>query len=263
MVFSTSSFYPQDVLFEKEIPILFTSYARLIQTKGPYVWIIGLTGAMGAGKSRVSSCFRQMGIPVHCADTYVHFLFEHDTDVQQQIKTLWPDVFVEGKIDRQRLGDRVLSSPLDLQKLEELLYPKIAENQKQFLQKNQYAKEQVVVLDVPLLFEVGLDAYCDYVILISASFIIRKQRVMQRKGMTLQKFYTFERLQMKESERQKRADIILYTGRGKGNALKTVKQILFVLSQRPSPKWQGKWPKVLKRRPYESGNCLRHRNNRI
>ncbi|MBA3812885.1 MAG: dephospho-CoA kinase [Alphaproteobacteria bacterium] len=227
------------------------------------MWIIGLTGAIGAGKSRVAAYFHRLGIPVHCSDTYIHFLFENDPDVQQQVKALWPDVFAHGKIDRLLLGEKVLSSFDDLHRLEGLLYPKLVENQRKFLEKNQYRRERFVVLDVPLLFEVDLDVYCDCVILVSSSSALRKQRVMERKGMTPKKYLTLENLQMKDSERRKKADFILYTGRDKGYALKMVQKIIFSLSQLPFPKWQGKWPKNLTRRPHESRNCFRHRNDRI
>jgi dephospho-CoA kinase len=227
------------------------------------VWIIGLTGGVGAGKSRVSACFHQMGIPVHCADTYIHHLFENDRDIQQQVRTLWPDVFVQGKIDRLLLGEKVLSSPEDLNRLEGLLYPKLVEDQRKFLKKNQYDKKKFSVLDVPLLFEVDLDAYCDCVILVSSSAGLRKQRVMGREGMTLEKYSTLESLQMKDAERRKKSDFILYTGRDKGYPLKMVQKILLILSQRPIQKWQGKWPKTLNRSPHESRNCIRYGNNRL
>jgi dephospho-CoA kinase len=225
--------------------------------------IIGLTGAMGAGKSSLSHFFRYLGIPVHCADTFIHFLFRKDEEVREQVKSLWPDVFVEGQIDRLLLGKHVLSSPSDLNKLEGLLYPKLAAGQKKFLKKKQFLKEPYVVLDVPLLFEVGLEFYCDCVIIASAPLLLRKYRVTHRTGMSVKKFYTFENLQMKEAERRKRADFIVYTGRDKANALKTIKQVLFTLSHKPFPKWDGKWPKKLTRNPYESKNCFRYRNNRF
>ena len=227
------------------------------------MWIIGLTGAMGAGKSLISSYFRHEGVPVHCSDEFVHFLFEKDDDVQRQIKRLWPDVFVEGKIDRSLLANHVLSSSHDLRCLEDTLYPKLAENQKKFIKKNQQLRNKFIVLDVPLLLEVGLDSYCNYVILASAPPSLRKQRVMRRQGMTLQKFHALEALQMKEGDKGKKADLILYSGRDKGNVLKAIKKVIFLLSQQPIPKWEGKWPKNLIRRPYESKSCLRHRNNRI
>lgn len=227
------------------------------------MWIIGLTGAIGAGKSLVSSYFRHEGIPVHCSDEFVHFLFEKDDDVRKRINQLWPDVFVNGKIDRSLLREHVLSSPRDLSLLENLLYPKLAENQKNFIKKNHQLKRRIVVLDIPLLFEVGLDAYCHRVILVSASSRLRERRVMGRTGMTPQKFHTMEALQIKERDKRKKADFIIVSGRDKGNVLKAIKRVSLLLSQQPIPKWQGRWPKNLKRRTYESKSCFRHRNNGI
>jgi len=226
------------------------------------MWIIGLTGAIGAGKSRVSACFRQEGVPVHCSDRYIHFLLENDHEVQHQIHSLWPEVFVNGQINRILLGDRVFSSPDGLNPLESFLYPKLVEDQKKFLQHHQFLKSPFVVLDVPLLLEVGLDAYCDSVVVVSASASLRKHRVVKRNGMTARRLQAIECLQMKEGTRRKKADFIIYTGLDKGNALKAVKQILYFLSQQPPLKWQGIWPKNLHRRPHESRNCFRHRNNR-
>jgi len=87
------------------------------------------------------------------------------------------------------------------------------------------------------------------VITSSAPPYLRKVRVLSRKGMSEEKFYTLEKLQTKEYQRRKKADFIVYTGRDKGNALRKIKQIFFDLSQRSSPKWQGKWPKELKKGP--------------
>lgn len=227
------------------------------------MWIIGLTGAVGAGKSTLAEGFRQRGIPVHCADTYVHFLLQHDQDVLFAIRSLWPKVIVEGKVDRKQLGDLVFSSPSDLEKLESLLYPKLAKDQKRFLEENNKRKAPFVVLDVPLLFEVGLDEYCDYVVLVSASPSTRKERVLRREGMTANKFSLLENLQMPDKERKKKADALVYTGREKEKALEIIQQILFILSYLPSPQWQGKWPETLQRRIYEQGNRFRHRNNGI
>lgn len=212
------------------------------------MWIIGVTGAIGAGKSTISNFFRNEGIPVHSADDYIHFLFEHDLEVQHKIRKLWPEVFVKDKIDRLLLGNTVLSSPHDLQRLETILYPKLVEDQRKFIDDNDKKGEPLVVMDVPLLFEVGLYSYCNFIILASASPSLRQVRVMKRQGMTKEKFNIFDSLQMKESEKRKKADLILYTRRPKANTLKIIQHLLFDLSQRPSPEWQGKWPKTLKRK---------------
>jgi dephospho-CoA kinase len=211
------------------------------------MWIIGLTGSIGAGKSVAAHYFRSLGVPVHCSDAFIHFLLEQDKEVFSHIQNLWPDVIVTGKIDRSLLGEHVLSSPQELRQLEGILYPKLAKNQKDFLEENQKLKQSYVVLDVPLLFEVGLDAYCDCVILMSVSPAMRKRRVLKRQGMTPQKLQALEELQMKDLEKKKKADFIIYSGREKGNVLKAIKKVLFFLSRRPTPTWQGTWPMDLKK----------------
>lgn len=218
---------------------------------------------MGAGKSTLAKYLRLMGVPVHCADKEVHLLLRKDHDIQQKVKDRWPDVFVKGEIYRFLLGDRVLYSSSDLMQLEEILYPKLAQRQKEFLLKNQKNKSPLVVLDVPLLLEVGLDRYCHYVILAIAPRLLRKQRSLGRKGMSLKKFQAFESHQMNDVERKKRADFIIPCGREKGSALQRIGQILYELSQQSSPKWQGRWPINFKRETYGTRNRFRHRNNRV
>ncbi len=227
------------------------------------MWIIGLTGAMGAGKSTLSHSFQTLGVPVLCSDKVIHTLLESDPLISQKIKTLWPEVFVDGTVDRFLLGERTLSSPDQLRILEGLLYPKLADLQKEFLHFHQHQNTPVVVLDVPLLFEVGLHKYCHYVVIATASSSIRKKRVLKRQGMSLEKFNFFESQQMSEKERLNYADFIVPTGRAKENSLKSIQEVLSFLSQHPSPPWDGEWPTNLQREPYGQGNCLRHRNNRV
>lgn len=227
------------------------------------MWIIGVTGAQGAGKSTIAKYLKQEGIPVHCADKEIHSLLRIDAEVRDTIKTLWPEVFVKNHIDRTLLGNRVLLSPPDLKQLEETLYPKLIQRQRQFLLQEQKNKSPMVVFDVPLLIETGLDRYCDYVILVSSAYFLRKQRVLRGKNMTMEKFKAFEFLQIKDAERRKKADFVIFTGRDKGSILNKIKECLAILSQQPIPKWQGKWPRSLKRENHGTRNCFRYRNNRF
>ena len=227
------------------------------------MWIIGLTGAMGAGKSTLSRFFQLLGIPVLCADTVIHHLLDSDPGVYQKIKSLWPNVFVQGKIDRLLLGEHIMSSPTLLRTLEGVLYPQLTKIQKTFLQNNQKRGTLMVVLDTPLLLEVGLGPYCHCIILAVAPYFLRKQRVLRRKGMSLEKFNYFESQRMGEKESARYADFRVPTGRGKGSSLKRIEQIIELLSRKPTPKWEGRWPSTLKRDFHDKRNCSRYRNNRI
>ncbi|MBX9620584.1 MAG: dephospho-CoA kinase [Alphaproteobacteria bacterium] len=206
------------------------------------MWIIGITGGIGAGKSFLSRSFMSLGVPVHSSDKCIHFLLGHDVEIQKRIKELWPKAFINGKIDRKVLGDLVLSFPLDLKLLEETLYPKLLESQKVFLKKNQAQGRKFVALDIPLLFEVGLDRYCHFVVLASTPLFLRKKRVLRRKGMTLKKFKVFNKEQMNDLQRRKKVDFVIPCGREKGSAFKKVKYVLDLISQKNPCRWQGKWP---------------------
>lgn len=207
------------------------------------MWIIGITGGIGAGKSFLSKSFVSLGVPVHSSDKCIHLLLGQDVEIQKRIKARWPKALIKGKIDRKILGDLVLSSPSDLRNLEEILYPKLLKSQKEFLKRNQAQGKNVVALDIPLLFEVGLDRYCHFVVLASTPLFLRKKRVLERKGMTLKKFKTFDEEQMNDLQRRKKADFVIPCGREKGSAFKRIKYVLDLISQKNPHRWQGKWPK--------------------
>jgi dephospho-CoA kinase len=227
------------------------------------MWIIGLTGAIGSGKSTLSNQFRWLGIPVHCADQETHYLLDNNRLIQKQIKNFWPNVFIKGKVNRDLLGDQVLGSYQQLEKLEKILYPHLAKAQFYFLKKHQKLKTPVVVIDVPLLFEVSLDRYCQSVFLVEAPYFLRKQRVLKRIHMTEKKFEAFEFHQFNQSLRRRMANVIIPTGLGKINSLKRLKEILQILSQEKIQSWQGKWPITLQKEPNDKRNRFRYRNNRV
>ena len=143
-------------------------------------------------KSTLARSFERLGIPVLCSDTVVHTPLATDPAVCQAIHDLWPEVFVHGKIDRFLLGEHTLSSPDRLRKLgKSSLILLLRAFKRSSFQRHQHQNTPYVVLDLPLLFEVGLHRYCHYVVLALAPYPLRKQRVLRRKGMSLKKFALF------------------------------------------------------------------------
>lgn len=222
------------------------------------MWIIGLTGAIGAGKSTLAKYLECEGIPVHSSDKEVHHLMKTDPEVQQKIKSLCPTAFHKGKVDRLKLREFALSSPNGLLDLETILYPRLTQNQKKFVIHNQKLKHKVIALDVPLLFEMGLNRYCHLVILASTPLFLRKMRVLRRKGLNTKQFEVFESHQMRDDQRKKRANFVISCGADKGSALKKIKEILKTISEEPIPKWQGRWPSTLTRISNATRNRFRH-----
>lgn len=215
------------------------------------MWIVGLTGAIGAGKSTLSGYFQSFGIPVFCSDEAIHQMLKSDFQVTKRLREVWPNVFVEGEVSRHLLGGIILDSPKNLRLLEDILYPQLARQQKDFLQYHYIRDAPIVVLDVPLLIEVGLHRYCHYVMVASAPFSLRKKRVLKRSGMSLERFNFLESQQMSEKKRLTYADVVIPTGRPKHEALKRIEEIIEFLSHTPSPSWNGDWPTHLQRESYD------------
>jgi len=168
----------------------------------------GLTGSIATGKSEVAKLFSAASIPVFDSDAAVHDLYVEKTTTDILGK-VFPEVIVDGKIDRQRLGQRVLGSPEDLKKLESLIHPLVRKRWKDFIAHWRKQNSPFVVLDIPLLYETGEDQELDYVIVVSASEDVQRKRAMVRPGMTEDKFAHILARQMPDAEKRRRADFII------------------------------------------------------
>ena len=175
--------------------------------------IVGLTGSVASGKSTVAGWMHETGIPVHDADAAVHSLLAANGQaVAEIIATFGPDIRAsDGGIDRKKLGERVFANPADRKKLESILHPLVRQHRDQFLQDQQRLGSQIVVLDVPLLYETGGDRLCDYVIVVHAGEEIIRHRALSRPGMTAEKLSGILATQMPASEKCQRADFVLDT----------------------------------------------------
>ena len=169
---------------------------------------VGLTGSIATGKSEAAKLFSTAGIPVFDSDAEVHELYAGKATIDA-IGKLFPDVVVDGKIDRQRLGQQVLTSPEEVKKLEALIHPLVKKSRERFISHWQKQNCPLVVLDIPLLYETGADHELDYVIIVSANEDVLKKRAMARPGMTQDKLARILARQMPDSEKRSRADFII------------------------------------------------------
>ena len=175
--------------------------------------IVGLTGSVASGKSTVARWITAKGISVHDADAAVHsFLAPNGQAVAKIIATFGPDIGAsDGSIDRKKLGGHVFANPIDREKLESILHPMVRQHRDQFLTDQQRIGSQIVVLDVPLLYETGGEGLCDYVIVVNASEDTIRRRALSRPGMTAEKLTGILATQIPASEKCKRADFVLDT----------------------------------------------------
>lgn len=188
--------------------------------------IIGLTGGIGMGKSTVASQLERLGAKICNADDIVHQLLAKGGAAVQVIGKRFPDVVVDGRINRQRLGDIVFRDKEKLQWLESVLHPLVQQAENRFIERESRKGARLIVLDIPLLFETGGESRCDMTLLVTAPPFIQRMRVMQRKGMTLEKFHRIVKSQMPDRDKRKLADIIIPTGLGKARSFQSVAHVV-------------------------------------
>jgi dephospho-CoA kinase len=199
-------------------------------------YVLGLTGSIGMGKSTTAQMFRDLGCPVHDADAEVHALYEGEAVAP--VGALFPDVVVDGRIDRERLRRQVLGHPDNLARLEAVIHPLVRARESAFLARARAAHHPLAVLDVPLLFETGGDARCDGVLVVSAAPDVQQSRVLARPGMTEQRLRDILARQMPDAEKRARATFVVDTGHGMDSARRQVEAIVQQLSagaRPPSP----------------------------
>ena len=188
------------------------------------MFILGLTGSIGMGKSTTAQLFAEEGVPVHDADAAVHDLYEGEA--VPLVEAAFPGTTHDGKVDRQKLAKMVVGKPDALKRLETIVHPLVAKCRDRFLHTAQEQGAAVTLLDIPLLYETGGEKLVDAVVVVSAAPEIQRQRVMERPGMTVEKFEALLQKQMPDAEKRARADFIVDSGQGIEPARDQVREIL-------------------------------------
>ena len=196
------------------------------------MFIIGLTGSVGMGKSTTARLFAEQGVPVHDADAVVHRLYEGEATAA--IEAAFPGATARGRVDRSRLAALVLDDPSALKRLEAIVHPLVQAAEQELLAQAQARGEKVAVLDIPLLFETGGDRRVDAVVVASAPAEMQQARVLARPGMTWEKLEAILRKQMPDVEKRRRADFVVDTSHGIDDARAQVRAILDAVATMPS-----------------------------
>jgi dephospho-CoA kinase len=198
---------------------------------GARMFILGLTGSLGMGKSTTAGFFAEAGVPVHDADAVVHRLYE--SEAVPAIEAAFPGTTTAGTVDRIKLAARVLDDPAALQRLEAIVHPLVRAAETRFLAEARKRGAPVVVLDIPLLFETASHRRVDAIVVVSAPGEIQRQRVLARPGMTADKLDALLARQMADSEKRGRADFVVDTSRGFDAARMQVQEILRAVATMP------------------------------
>ena len=196
--------------------------------------IIGITGSIGMGKTTVSSMLKSLKIPVFDSDQQVSKILENDFNIIEKISKIWPDTMLlykkQKKINKILLGNIIFKSEKERKKLEKIIHPQVKRERKNFLETSK--SYSLVGLDVPLLYETGMDKTCDYIFLVNTSKKIQKSRVLKRTNMTGQKFELINKSQWSLEKKIKEKPFVIYTSFGKTLTFLIVLFYLFAIKIR-------------------------------
>jgi dephospho-CoA kinase len=188
------------------------------------MFVLGLTGSIGMGKSTTAAMFRAAGIKVHDADAAVHALYRGGA--VPLVEAAFPGTVRAGSVDREALARRVVGDPAAMARLETIVHPLVRAHRAVFLTEARAAGERLVVVDIPLLFETGAEREVDAVLLVTAFESVQKGRIAARPGMTDAKLAVIMAKQMPDSDKRKRADFIIDTSGGTQDTQRQVADLL-------------------------------------
>ncbi|MDJ0826231.1 MAG: dephospho-CoA kinase [Rhodobacter sp.] len=169
---------------------------------------IGLTGSIGMGKTTTAQMFSELGIPVWNADDVVHRLYAKNGAGVEKVAAVCPEAIEDGAVNRRTLRQMIAKNPDALKVLEQAVHPLVAADRLAFLRDTE---SEIVVLDIPLLFETGAEASVDVVVVVSAPAALQRQRVLERGDMTEAEFETILAKQIPDVEKRQRADYVIET----------------------------------------------------
>ena len=195
------------------------------------MFILGLTGSIGMGKSTTANFLREAGVPVHDSDAVVHRLYEGEA--VGPVEAAFPGVTVDGRIDRPKLAEKLVGKPEAIKLLESIVHPLVRAVSERFIMEQRARGARAIVLDIPLLFETGRDNKVDAVVVVSAPADVQRARVLKRPGMTAEKLDALLARQMSDAEKRARAHFVVDSSRSFDSARAQVHGILRAVASLP------------------------------
>lgn len=173
--------------------------------------IIGLTGSMAAGKSTVSALLRKFGLEIVDADEIAHDVLHSPEATLRLAELFGKDILDEnGRIIHSALAGKAFASKEETEKLNAVIHPEVIRRMLRLADELSTDPDTPVVFDVPLLFESGMDKFCDSIIVVAAGDETRYLRIMLRDGLNREQAAQRVEKQMPQEEKIRRADAVIY-----------------------------------------------------
>jgi dephospho-CoA kinase len=195
------------------------------------MFILGLTGSIGMGKSTTAAFFAEAGVPVHDSDAAVHRLYE--SEAVAPVEAAFRGVAVDGKIDRAKLAAQLIGKPDAIKRLEAIVHPLVRAATQRFTQQQAVKGARAILLDIPLLLETGGEKNVDAIVVVSSPPEVQRARVLARPGMTAEKLDALLTRQMPDAEKRARAHFVVDTSRSFDSARAQVHGILRAIASSP------------------------------
>lgn len=171
-------------------------------------FILGLTGSIGMGKSTTAQMFADEGVPVWDADQTVRRLYDRGGAAAAKVAEHYPAAMEDGAVSREKLRAMIAQTPAVLDHLQTLVHPLVAQDRARFIKE---AVGDVVLLDIPLLFETQTDAQCDGIVVVTVPEDVQRERVLARGEMSEPDFEMILARQMPDAEKRARARWVIST----------------------------------------------------
>lgn len=193
------------------------------------MYILALTGSIATGKSTVLKIFSEQNIATISADEIVHKLY--DNQAFKQLALAFPIAINDNKIDRKILKKIILGSTKNLKILEDILHPLVQKEIEKFILKSKEENRQIIVLEIPLLFESNNKYQYDAIAVTYCDEETQLERVLLREGMSKQKLQFILNQQMPQKDKKERADFLIDSSTGLEDTKKQVKDIILAIEQ--------------------------------
>lgn len=197
--------------------------------------IIGLTGSIATGKSTVANMLRAKGFPIVDADVISREIVEPGSPVLKEISEAFGEGALreDGTMNREWIGARIFGDETERQKLNRIMHPAV--RKEMLRQKDEWLGKgaQIVIMDIPLLFESKLQHFVDKILVVSANPKVQKERLMARNHLTEEEADDRIHSQLPIAEKESGADAVIYND---GTLKETEKQLDQILIE-----WQAQF----------------------